>query len=692
MQHGENLRATLPLPRDTASVSMTSAPIGQPDPAAPAAGAAAHPAPDDDACRDAPAAGEPAPGGSPPDPHTTVHKQSLPALALGAIGVVFGDIGTSPLYAMKEAFGGSHAVALSHDNVLGVLSLVFWSLLVIVTLKYVIFVMRADNRGEGGIMALMALVVGTTERGSRERLLLMVMGMFGAALFYGDSMITPAISVLSAVEGLQVATPVLDPYVLPITIVVIIGLFVVQFKGTATVGAFFGPVTAAWFVILAVLGVTHIIVNPHVLMALNPAWAVQFFVTNRLAGFLALGTVILAVTGAEALYADMGHFGRKPIRLAWLAFVLPALVLNYFGQGALLLDDPSALEHPFYRMVPGWALYPMVGLATVATVIASQAVISGAYSLTRQSIQLGYCPRLAVHHTSEREIGQVYMPWINWVLLAAVIALVLGFRSSSSLASAYGIAVTGTMAIDSVLLFFVFSRLWKWPRPVALAVSGSFLAVDLAFFGANSVKLLAGGWFPVIIALAVFTLIATWRQGRSILFDRLRPGAIPLEPFLASIAVHPPTRVPGTAVFLTAGREGVPHALLHNLNHNKVLHERIVLLTVLTEDVPYVTDAQRLDIEDLGTGFYRMNVHFGFKDSPDLPAALQLPNTAGIAFSMMETSFFLSRQTIVPTREAGMALWREKLFAAMSRNSASATEFFNIPTNRVVELGTQIEI
>ncbi|MBX9629935.1 MAG: potassium transporter Kup [Burkholderiales bacterium] len=619
-------------------------------------------------------------------------RSGLLGLALGAVGVVFGDIGTSPLYTMKEAFGPGHGLALTHDNVLGILSLVFWSLMLFVTLKYITFIMRADNRGEGGIMALVALVVGTTERGSRGRWWLMALGMFGAALFYGDSMITPAISVLSAVEGLTVATTVFDPYIVPITVAVIIGLFVVQFKGTGIVGALFGPITACWFVVLAILGVAQIVHNPHVLNGLNPVWAVEFFINNRLHGFLALGAVVLAVTGAEALYADMGHFGKNPIRVAWLGLVFPALILNYFGQGALLLSDPAAVEHPFFHMVPSWALYPMVALATLATVIASQAVISGAYSLTRQAIQLGYCPRLAIRHTSEKEIGQVYMPWINWALLFAVLVLVLGFRSSSALASAYGIAVTGTMAIDTILLFFVITRIWKWGQTAAWIICGVLLFVDLAYFAANSVKILQGGWFPLAIAAGVYIVISTWRRGREILFERLRPGAIPIEPFLASIAIHPPQRVPGTAIFLTAGREGVPHAMLHNLSHNKVLHEKVVLLTVLTEDVPYVPDESRIELEPLGEGFYRMNVRYGFKDEPDIPAALQLPNPCGLEFSLMETSFFLSRQTIVPTKAPGMAIWREKLFATMSRNAASATEFFRIPTNRVVELGTQIEI
>jgi KUP system potassium uptake protein len=613
-------------------------------------------------------------------------------LAVGAIGIVFGDIGTSPLYAFKEAFGGTHHVSLTHDNVLGVLSLMVWSLFLIVTIKYVTFMMRADNRGEGGIMALMALVRRTLEPQRRNTWVLVSLSMFGAALFYGDGMITPAISVLSAVEGLEVATPLLHPYIIPITLVVLTGLFLFQQMGTGPVARLFGPVMVLWFAVLAILGVMNIARQVSVLAAFNPYYAVQFFAENGLAGFFTLGAVVLAVTGAEALYADMGHFGKRPIRLAWMWFVFPALVLNYFGQGALILNQPAAIQHPFFHLAPDWALYPMVALATLATVIASQAVISGAYSLTRQAIQLGYCPRLMIEHTSERQIGQVYLPWVNWGLYVAVVGLVLGFGSSSSLAGAYGIAVTGTMAIDSVLIFFVMRDLWRWPKPICVFISSIFFTIDLSYFSANLVKIPAGGWFPLVVGIVIYTLLATWKRGREILFERLRPGAIALQPFIKSITEHPPVRVPGTAVFLTATQEGVPHALLHNLNHNKVLHERVLLLTVRAEDIPHVPDAQRVEVAPLSNQFYRLTVHYGFKDEPDLPLALELAASQGLAFNMMETSFFLSRQTLVPTQAPGMALWREKLFAAMSRNAASATVFFKIPTNRVVELGTRIEL
>jgi KUP system potassium uptake protein len=618
-------------------------------------------------------------------------KQALATLMLGAMGVVYGDIGTSPLYTLKEAFTGHHSVNVTHDNVLGILSLVFWSLMIIVTLKYVTIIMRADNRGEGGIMALTALVLRAT-RDPKRRWVMMVLGLFGAALFYGDSMITPAISVLSAVEGLEVGTPAFKRYVVPVAIAVLIALFAVQRHGTARVGALFGPIMLIWFSTLGGLGIWNVLRYPEVLEALNPAWAVQFFTVNGWQGYFALGSVVLAVTGAEALYADMGHFGRNPIRYAWLSFVLPALLLNYFGQGAVILHDPTAVRNPFYLQVPPWALYPLLVLATAATVIASQAVISGAYSLTRQAIQLGYCPRMNVMQTSEHEIGQIYLPWINWTLLAAIVALVLGFGSSSNLAAAYGIAVTATMAIDSILAFVVMRFLWGWHVVFALPLAAMFLFIDLAYLTSNAIKIVEGGWFPVLIGVVVFILLATWHKGREILFDRTRPGAIPLEPFIQSIAVHPPTRVPGTAVFLTTSQEGVPHALLHNLNHNKVLHERIVLLTVTTEEVPRVPDADRVEIEKKDSGFYRVKVRYGFKDEPDIPLALELAESQGLKFEPMETSYFLSRETLIPTVAPGMAMWREKLFVTMARNSASATAYFKLPTNRVVELGTQVEI
>ena len=619
-------------------------------------------------------------------------KTGVLPLTIAAIGVVFGDIGTSPLYAMREAFNGSHSVAANQDNVLGVLSLISWSLIIVVTLKYVVFMMRADNHGEGGIMALLALVLRSTTRDTRGRWLLMSLGLFGAALFYGDGVITPAISVLSAVEGLEVATPALKPFVIPLTIFVLIGLFLFQQKGTKMVGALFGPITMVWFAVLALLGIINIVKYPAVLAAFSPAYAVNFFARNSAGGFLVLGAVVLAITGTEALYADMGHFGKKPIRLAWFFYVLPALMLNYFGQGALILYDKDAIQNPFYHLAPEWALYPLVVLATMATVIASQAVITGTYSLTRQAIQLGYCPRLEVTHTSESEIGQIYMPWINWVLLAAVIGLVLGFGSSSHLAGAYGTAVTGTMAIDTVLAFVLMRKFWHWPLWIALPLLLMFLIIDLSFFSANAIKLFHGGWFPIVVAIALFVLLVTWKRGRKLLMDRLSPGAIPIEPFIQSVTAHPPTRVPGTAVFLTAASEGVPHALLHNLNHNKVLHERIVLLTVSVRDIPHVPDEEQIEVLSLGPEFYRLVVHYGFKDEPDVPRALELSAAKGLKFRMMETSFFLSRQTLIPKVGPGMALWQEKLFALMSRNASSATTFFKIPANRVVELGTRIEL
>jgi KUP system potassium uptake protein len=614
------------------------------------------------------------------------------ALALGALGVVYGDIGTSPLYTIKEVFAGAHPLPPIEANVLGILSLVFWALIVVVSLKYVVLIMRADNNGEGGIMALIALVQRGITAHPATRWWLIAAGIFGAALFYGDGMITPAISVLSAVEGLKVATPVFTPFVIPITLGILVALFVIQYKGTGRVGSLFGPIMVIWFATLLTLGIINIARYPVVLAAANPLHALAFFREHGGYGFLALGAVVLAVTGAEALYADMGHFGKKAVRLAWFGFVLPALLINYFGQGALLLSDPSALENPFYRQAPDWAIYPMVGLATAATIIASQAVITGAFSVTRQAIQLGYLPRMNIIHTSAAEMGQIYIPLINWMLLAGIVALVLGFQSSSHLAAAYGIAVTGTMAIDTALACFVAFALWRMnPIAVAIVLVG-FLAVDLAFFGANALKLFQGGWFPLAVGAMVFTLLATWKRGRELLMERLQTGGIALEPFIRSLIADPPHRVEGNAVFLTASREGVPHALLHNLAHNKVLHERVVLLTMITEDVPWVPDAERMQVEDLGGSFYRVVVRYGFKDNPDIPKALSLCQVCGHQFNLMETSFFLSRETLIPTKMPGMALWREKLFAWMARNAGSAMSFFRIPTNRVVELGTQIEL
>jgi KUP system potassium uptake protein len=619
-------------------------------------------------------------------------RQRTLGLAVAAIGVVYGDIGTSPLYTIKEAFHGTHGMPVTAANVLGVLSLIFWALVIVVSVKYVVFIMRADNKGEGGIMALMALTQRVTSAEPRLRWLLMTLGIFGAALFYGDGMITPAISVLSAVEGLEVATPAFKPYVIPIALAVLVSLFLIQRSGTASVGALFGPIMMLWFATLALLGMLSIIRHPDVLGAVNPAHALAFFRAHQWGGMLVLGAVVLAVTGGEALYADMGHFGRRPIRYAWFGFVLPALLINYFGQGALLLYEPDAAHNPFYRLAPEWALYPMVVLSTAATVIASQAVISGAFSVTRQAMQLGYAPRMYTQHTSEREIGQIYIPFINWMLLVGIVALVLGFQSSSNLAAAYGIAVTGTMAIDTILAFVVVRRMWGWNWAVTAAGMVFFLSIDLAFFGANALKILQGGWFPIVIAVAVFTLLATWKRGREIMGERLQELAIALEPFLESIARHPPARVPGTAVFLTTSRDAVPHAMLHNLKHNKVLHERVIILTVVFQDIPHVDESERVEVRPLGNNFHKVFAIYGFKDLPDIPHALELCAPHGLEFNMLDTSFFLSRETLIATKRPGMALWREKVFISMMRNAGTATGFFQIPTNRVVELGTQVEL
>jgi KUP system potassium uptake protein len=606
--------------------------------------------------------------------------------------VVFGDIGTSPLYAVKEVFHESHGIGVSEANVLGMLSLVFWALTLVVSLKYVLFIMRADNRGEGGIMALIALAQQATHKRPELKWAFLTLGVFGAALFYGDGIITPAISVLSAVEGLEFATPGLHAFIIPIALAILTGLFVVQRWGTGNVGRFFGPVMLVWFLVLAALGVKEIIHYPQVLRALNPEYAAMFFVHNQVAGFLALGSVVLVVTGAEALYADMGHFGKTAIRTAWVSLTLPALLLNYFGQGALVLRNPAAIENPFYLLAPEGTLYLLIGLATLATVIASQAVISGAFSITRQAIQLGYLPRMRVIHTSSREIGQVYIPFINTMLAIGVAGLVLGLQNSSNLAAAYGIAVTGTMTIDTLLASLVAYSLWKKNLWAVLALGAFFLAIDLAFFAANLPKIPHGGWFPLVIGAIVFALLATWKKGRSLLQKKQSDETLLLEPFLETLMAHPPLRVPGTAVFLTTSRASVPHALLHNLIHNKVLHERVIFLTVVTEEVPFVPDIDQIELHELGHGAWRMSLRYGFKDEPDIPLALSRCEARGLPFSMMETSFFLNRETVLPAKLPGMALWREKMFAWMNRSASTAMEFFKLPPNRVIELGTQVEI
>ena len=626
-------------------------------------------------------------------PHSTHQQpsgQSVATLALSAIGVVYGDIGTSPLYAVRETFAGTHPLAPDPAHILGVLSLIFWAVTLIVTIKYVSFMLRADNRGEGGSLALLALVGRVTEK-SRLSGLVTVLGIFAAALFYGDSMLTPAISVLSAVEGLEVVTPALTSYVVPLTLGILVALFAIQRHGTGKVGGLFGPITTLWFVTLAVLGIISIARQPEVLAAINPLYAVRFFRLDGWTAFLALGAVVLAVTGTEALYADMGHFGKKPIRLAWFGLVLPALMLNYFGQGALMIGNPEARENPFFLMTPTWGVLPMVILATAATVIASQAVISGAFSVTRQAIQLGHLPRMSIDHTSEQEMGQIYVPFINWMLFACVVALVLGFRSSTNLAAAYGVAVTGTMVIDSVLLAFLMFLIWRWNRWLAGAVFGLFFSVDFAFFVANAVKIPHGGWFPLAIGLVAFVLLTTWKRGRALLLARLTRDEIPVEVIINSVSGSVP-RVPGTAVYMTRASGGVPRSLLHNLKHNKVLHDQVLLLTVYTEDVPHTPPENRLEVHDLGNNFCRLEVHFGFKDDPDVPAALARCPEHGRTFELMDTSFFLNRETLIPSPMRGMAMWRERLFAWMSRNAATAMTFFRIPPNRVVELGTQVEI
>jgi KUP system potassium uptake protein len=612
-------------------------------------------------------------------------------LTLAAMGVVFGDIGTSPLYTLRACFAGSTPVEPTPFAVFGVLSLIFYAILVIVTLKYVAFVMRADNRGEGGLLALMAMAMrGLDQRPWLSRGM-MLLGLVGTALFYGDGMITPAISVLSAVEGLEVAAPGLKDFVLPLSIAVLVGLFLLQSHGTARVGTLFGPVTAVWFIVIAVLGGLAIADRPQVLGALSPTHAIAFAAQNPGRAFLVLGGVVLAVTGAEALYADMGHFGKGPIRLAWFGLVFPALTLNYFGQGALLLAHPEALANPFYLLAPSWALYPLIGLATVATVIASQAVISGAFSLSRQAMQLSYCPRLYVLQTSEYEIGQIFVPRINDALMLAVLGLVIGFGSSTALAAAYGIAVTGTMACTTIMACVVARRVWHWPRPAVALIGGTFLLIDLTFFSSNLLKIPEGGWFPLVAGSIVLVLMTTWKTGKELVARRTQENALPLDQFLARLQDKPMVRVPGTAVYMARNPGTVPTALLHNLKHNKVLHERVLILTVRTLGVPRLAEEERCHIRDAGQGFYRLAILFGFMEEPDVPAVLT-GCAPRLSFDMMEASFFISRETVIPTALPGMALWREKLFAAMQRNAASAPDFFHIPYNRVIELGAQVEI
>jgi KUP system potassium uptake protein len=618
-------------------------------------------------------------------------KEALPKLMLGAIGVVYGDIGTSPLYAMQESFLGPHPLAVDRLHIFGVLSLIFWSLMLIVTVKYVAVAMRADNRGEGGSFALLSLIARNLA-GKRWTASLVMLGVLATCLFYGDAMITPAISVLSAVEGLKTVEPGLQPLIIPISIAILIGLFLVQSRGTAKVGVLFGPVILIYLAALAVLGLTNIAAHPEIVGALSPSWALRFFFINPKLAFLALGSVFLAVTGAETLYADMGHFGRRAIGWSWLTLVYPCLTLNYLGQGALLLGHPAAAQSPFYLMAPDWARLPLVFVATAATIIASQAVISGAFSVTHQAVQLGFLPRLRTEHTSEKALGQIYIPAVNWGLLFMVIVLVLGFRESGRLASAYGIAVTGTMLITTVMLGFLLFQVWRWNRLLATATIGTFFVVDGTYFASNITKIPDGGWFPLLVAAISFTVLTTWAKGRQLMRDRLQSSALPLPVFIKSVtkSVH---RVRGTSVFLSGSADVVPPALLHNLKHNQVLHERVLILHVKVEEVPHVMPEKRVEIDDAGAGFYRVILHYGFMEEVDIPRDLAGIRTCGEPFNMMSTSFFLGRQKLIPSKKVpGMTLWREKLFAWMLKSSESAMEFFKLPTNRVVELGSQLQI
>ncbi|MEH6433497.1 potassium transporter Kup [Massilia sp. DD77] len=619
-------------------------------------------------------------------------KSSVAALTLAAVGIVYGDIGTSPLYTLRAIFDHEHGLPLNEGNILGIISLIFWSLTIIVSLKYVTLVLRADNRGEGGIMALMALATNSVTKHSGWHFPLLVIGVLGATMFYGDSVITPAISVLGAIEGLEVAAPGMSHYVVPITIVVLLILYSVQSHGTAGIGRFFGPIMLVWFIALAVMGIINIVEAPVILKALNPWEALRFMLENKLLAFVALGAVVLAITGAEALYADMGHFGRKPIRMAWFLIAFPALALNYLGQGGLLITQPDAVDNPFFHQLGSWSVIPLVILSTMAAVIASQATISGTYSMTKQAIALGLLPRMRILHTSESEIGQIYIPAVNWAQLCVVLIAVIGFGSSDELAGAYGIAVTATMMATTILTFFVTRYRWHLPLAVCLGATGFFFVIDIMLFSSTTLKLFHGGWFPLLLGTVLLTLMLTWKRGRELVFENLEKHAIPLEAFMESLFVAPPVRVPGTALFLRGESDGVPHALLHNLVHNKVLHERVVFLTVHMREEPWVPPLEQVRIVELGHNCFQLNVQYGFKDEPDIPGILRQCADLGLAFEMMETSFFIARQTVISTPGRGMAPWREHLYVMMSRNARAAADYYQIPPNRVIELGTQIEI
>ncbi len=623
--------------------------------------------------------------------HDSKSPAALAGLTLAALGVVYGDIGTSPLYALKEVFHAGHVPA-TPENILGVLSLIFWTMTVIVSLKYVLLILRADNNGEGGLIAMLALATRAVSDKPRLKSVLMVVGLFGTAIFYGDGVITPAVSVLSAVEGLKVAEPGLENWVIPITLVVLTGLFAVQRFGTGGIGKFFGPITLVWFIVLVALGLPHIAANPGVLVALNPLYAAAFFAAQPLIAFIALGAVVLCVTGGEALYADMGHFGKRPIRIAWYGFVAPALVVNYFGQGAMLLNEPEAVANPFFHMAPEWAQLPLVGLATAATVIASQALISAAFSVTKQAMQLGILPRMVVKHTSERDTGQIYVPFVNWGLYVFIVLAVALFKTSSNLASAYGIAVTLDMTITTVMTFFVIRYGWKYPLMLSIAATGFFFVIDITFFLSNMLKLVAGGWFPLVIGSGMFLLMLTWKEGRRLMRARVRDEAIELQGFLDAIFISPPVRVSGTAVFLVADQGLTPNALMHNLKHNKVLHEHNLFVTVKHHEIPRVAAADRTELVPLGNDCWQVGLHFGFKDEPDVPEALKLLEGSGVPLDEMDTSYFLSRDIVIPTFGEGMAMWREKLFASMHRNASDMADFLNLPSNRIVELGAKVEI